>query len=91
MYILYCVRRGGRPDKSISRPSHILLIFSSELPRNPRHLIIMCFKAYSSQRYIFCNLSTFGHTIWIGQSIAITSRWNLQTHENDFQIYVGKT
>ena len=28
--------RGGRPATTISRPSHILLIFLSEPPRNPR-------------------------------------------------------
>ena len=28
--------RGGRPTTLISSPSHILLIFSSEPPRNPR-------------------------------------------------------
>ena len=36
--------RGGRPPTPISLPSHILLIFSSEPPRNPRPSIFMCFK-----------------------------------------------
>ena len=36
--------RGGRPAITISLPSHILLIFSSERPRNPRPSIFMCFK-----------------------------------------------
>ena len=34
-------RRGGRQATSTSRPSHIILIFSSEPPRNPRPSIIM--------------------------------------------------
>ena len=40
--------RGGRPVTTISRLSHILLIFSSEPPRNPRPLIIMCLKVSHS-------------------------------------------
>ena len=31
--------RGGRPATTISHPSHILLIFSSEPPRNPRPVL----------------------------------------------------
>ena len=42
--------RGGRPATTISSPSHILLIFSSELPRNPRPSIIMCLKVSNSLR-----------------------------------------
>ena len=42
--------RGGRPATTISSPSHILLIFSSEPPRNPRPSIIMCFKVSNSWR-----------------------------------------
>ena len=33
--------RGGRPATTISRPRHILFIFSSEPPRNPRPSIIL--------------------------------------------------
>ena len=33
-----------------SHPSHILLIFSSEPPRNPRPSIIMCLKISNSSR-----------------------------------------
>jgi len=36
--------RGGRPTISISSPNHILLIFSSEPPRNPRPFNIIFFK-----------------------------------------------
>ena len=39
LFITYadnCTARGGRPTTSISSPSHILLIFSSEPPRNLR-------------------------------------------------------
>ena len=35
------VGRGGRPVTTISKPSHILLIFSSEPPRNPSPLNII--------------------------------------------------
>ena len=34
--ITLCTVRGGRSVTTISSPSHILLIFSSEPPRNPR-------------------------------------------------------
>ena len=44
LFYLFESWRGGRPTKTISRPSHNLLIFSSELPRNPGPSIIMCFK-----------------------------------------------
>ena len=37
--------------KTISSPSHILLIFSSEPPWNPCPSIIMCFKVSNSWRY----------------------------------------
>ena len=36
MFLLHCLPRGGRPTITISRPSHILIIFSSEPPQNPR-------------------------------------------------------
>ena len=70
-------KRGGGPATTISSPSHIFLIFSSEPPRNPRPSIIMCFKVLNSLRYNYFFL------IWIG--------CNLQTHENDFKLYLGKT
>ena len=34
--IIACGEKGKRPATKISSPSHILLIFSSEPPRNPR-------------------------------------------------------
>ena len=34
--------RGGRPTRTISCPSHILLIFLSEPPRNPHTFNIIC-------------------------------------------------
>ena len=37
---------GGSPATTISRPSHILLSFSSEPPRNPRPSIIYVFKIF---------------------------------------------
>ena len=49
-YIFLGCGRGGRPTTSISSPSHILLIFSSEPPRNPRPSIIMCLKVSNSLR-----------------------------------------
>ena len=42
--------RGGRPATTTSRPSHILLIFSFEPPRNPRPSFIMCWKVSNSWR-----------------------------------------
>ena len=54
--------RGGRSATTISRPSHILLIFSSEPPRNPRPSISFQFlkiKLFSK------NLVTLGHKIWM--------------------------
>ena len=45
MFSLYnSVSSMGGTATTISRPSHILLIFSSEPPRNPRPLITICFK-----------------------------------------------
>ena len=58
--------RGGRPATTVSRPSHILLIFSSEPPRNPRPSIIIYFKVSNFEdKTIFFNLATLGHKIWI--------------------------
>ena len=42
-FYLMSSTRGGRPATTISRPSHILLIFSSEPPRNPRPSNIIFF------------------------------------------------
>ena len=36
--------RGGRPATTISRPRHILIIFTSEPPQNLRPSILMCLK-----------------------------------------------
>ena len=38
--------RGGRLATTTSRPSHILLIFSSEPPRNPRPSFIICVEKF---------------------------------------------
>ena len=47
--LVYYLTRGGRPATTISRPSHILLIFSSETPRNPRpSTIIRLYKVFKS-------------------------------------------
>ena len=45
--------RGGRPATTISSPSHILLIFSSEPPRNPRPSKIIFLKCSILQDKIF--------------------------------------
>jgi len=42
--------RGGRPASTTSRPNHILLIFSSKPPLNPRPLFIMCWTVSNSWR-----------------------------------------
>ena len=42
--------RGGRPATTISIPSHILLIFSSEPPLNPRPSNIIFLKVSSPPR-----------------------------------------
>ena len=82
--------RGGRPATTISRPSHILLIFSSEPPQNPRPFVLKFL--YLIDKIFFFNLATLGYKIWINQSIAmITLFWNLQTDENDVKLYLGKT
>ena len=52
--------RGGRPTTSISSPNHILIIFSSEPLRNPRP-----FNIIFENKYIFKNLATLGHKIWM--------------------------
>ena len=52
---------GGRPTKTISCPSHILLIFSSEPPRNPRPLNFIFFKCSILQEQFFKNQITLEH------------------------------
>ena len=68
------VTRGGRPVTSISRPSRILLIFSSEPPWNPRpsHLGILVLRLFVlksfqflKKNYFFQNLATLGHKMWM--------------------------
>ena len=49
-FYLMSSTRGGRPATTISRPSHILPIFSSEPPRSSRPLSIICFKVSNSCR-----------------------------------------
>ena len=46
----FSVMRGGRPATTTSRPSHILLIFSSKPPQNPRPSII---NYYVSKSFLF--------------------------------------
>ena len=83
----YQLTRGGRPATTISSPNHILLIFSSEPPRNPRPLIIMCFQLSNSwdKTIFFKNLVNYSSasimanqfTIWnIWQNIWQTSAYN---------------
>ena len=56
------VGRGGRPTTSISSPNHILLIFSSEPPRNPRpfNIIFYLFRSLKINTF-FKNIATLGH------------------------------
>ena len=57
---------GGRPATTTSRLSHILLIFSSKPPRNPRPSIIMCFKfPILEDKTIFFNYGHIRANIWI--------------------------
>jgi len=69
LYVLLsvCLLWERRTAATISRQSHILLIFSSEPPRNPRPLIVMSFEVSESRRlnYFFKNLATSVHKIWI--------------------------
>ena len=54
-------RSGGRPTTTISTPSHVLLIFSSKPPRNPRPFKNIFFvqsghvREYNMVRIKFCN------------------------------------
>ena len=60
--ILYRAVRVGRPTQKISRPRHILLIFSSEPPRNPRPFNIIFLSVYSSKiKQFLKNQATLGH------------------------------
>ena len=53
--------RGGRTTTTIPSPSHILLILSSEPPRNPRPFkyIFLCVQSFK-MRILFENLATLG-------------------------------
>ena len=54
--------RGGRPTTTNLSPSHILLIFSSEPPRNPRSFKNIFLSAQSIKiRIFFENLSMLGN------------------------------
>ena len=53
-YEMLCQTRGGRPTTSISSLNHILIIFSSEPPQNPRPFNIIFFKCpILENKYIF--------------------------------------
>ena len=60
------VARGGRPATTISSPSHILLIFSSEPPRNSRSSNIIKIKTFKKN-----NIERTRILRWLGQEIVV--------------------
>ena len=71
--------RGGRPATTIYSPSHILLIFSSEPPRNPRPSNIIFQKCLCLQDKTICEES--GH-------VRAEMKYSGWFHgENDWQRY----
>ena len=55
---------GGRPTTTISRPSHILLIFSFEPPWNPPSSNIIFFKCQTlADKILFENLAILEHKL----------------------------
>ena len=57
---------GRKANHINSSPNHILLIFSSEPPRNPRPFNIIFFKCpILENKCIFKNMATLGHKTWL--------------------------